>query len=256
MTEAFGPRIRVFSAGRAAAYKALCCIRQAPMLYSGRLETRTRRGRVMIYVVAEPRSEPIHLASARVARPDGRQRHGPGRRDLGDPERRCALRREIYRPALLSTYGARAQPRLLAGPLHRAPGRADRRDRLRQISRYGRRLQTLYDASVSRSRRGPGQHRSQVAAGADPAGLRRALADAARRRLQRRPHRLYRRLRDRRLAGGSLRHPAELKLWLRVRLATLFEHREAIIVGTIVAELPRSLNDALLDPLMLGRRIG
>lgn len=50
--------------------------------------------------------------------------------------------------------------------------------------------------------------------------------------------------------------PAELKVWLRVRLATLFEHREAVITGTIVSEIPRSHNDALLDPLMLGRRIG
>jgi uncharacterized phiE125 gp8 family phage protein len=50
--------------------------------------------------------------------------------------------------------------------------------------------------------------------------------------------------------------PEELKVWLRVRLATLFENREAIIIGTIVNDVPRSLHDALLDPLMLGRRIG
>jgi hypothetical protein len=50
--------------------------------------------------------------------------------------------------------------------------------------------------------------------------------------------------------------PAELKLWLRVRLATLYENREALIVGTVVNEIPRDFNDALLDPLVLGRRIG
>lgn len=59
--------------------------------------------------------------------------------------------------------------------------------------------------------------------------------------------------------GGSPENltviPGELKLWLRIRMATLFEHREAIIAGAQVAEIPRSHNDALLDPLMLGRRI-
>lgn len=50
--------------------------------------------------------------------------------------------------------------------------------------------------------------------------------------------------------------PAELKLWLRRRLATHFEQREDLVVGTNIAEIPRHLCDALLDPLMLGRRIG
>lgn len=52
--------------------------------------------------------------------------------------------------------------------------------------------------------------------------------------------------------------PAELKVWLRIRLATLFENREAIAVETrvSVSVIPRDHNDALLDPLMLGRRIG
>lgn len=50
--------------------------------------------------------------------------------------------------------------------------------------------------------------------------------------------------------------PAELKLWVRARLATVWEHRETLIVGSVVNELPRSTYDALLDPLMLGRRIG
>ncbi len=51
--------------------------------------------------------------------------------------------------------------------------------------------------------------------------------------------------------------PARLKLWMRARIATLFENREAIIVGNIVNEIPRDQSaDALLDSLMLGRRIG
>jgi uncharacterized phiE125 gp8 family phage protein len=50
--------------------------------------------------------------------------------------------------------------------------------------------------------------------------------------------------------------PAELKVWIRARIATCFEMRETIIVGNIVNELPRAAYDALLDPLMLGRRIG
>jgi uncharacterized phiE125 gp8 family phage protein len=50
--------------------------------------------------------------------------------------------------------------------------------------------------------------------------------------------------------------PAELKVWMRQRLATLFENREAIIVGVSVNEIPRAMHDALLDSLVLGRRIG
>lgn len=49
--------------------------------------------------------------------------------------------------------------------------------------------------------------------------------------------------------------PPQLKLWIRRRIATLYEHREEIIVGNIVAELPRDYRDAILDPLVLGRRI-
>ena len=49
--------------------------------------------------------------------------------------------------------------------------------------------------------------------------------------------------------------PAAVKLWMRARLATLYENRETIIVGTIVNELPRADCDAMLDPLILGRRV-
>lgn len=50
--------------------------------------------------------------------------------------------------------------------------------------------------------------------------------------------------------------PPELTLWMRRRVATQNEFREDVISGTIVAEIPRHHCDALLDPLMLGRRIG
>jgi uncharacterized phiE125 gp8 family phage protein len=60
--------------------------------------------------------------------------------------------------------------------------------------------------------------------------------------------------------GGSPENlapiPAVLKLWMRARIATCFENREQIIVGNLVAEIPRSIYDAMLDPLVLGRRIG
>jgi hypothetical protein len=60
--------------------------------------------------------------------------------------------------------------------------------------------------------------------------------------------------------GGSPENlaviPPELKVWLKRRLATMFEHREEIIVGNLVSAVPPDLKaDRLLDPLMLGRRI-
>ena len=48
--------------------------------------------------------------------------------------------------------------------------------------------------------------------------------------------------------------PQNLKLWIASRLATLFENREQIIVGSSVAELPRSYADGLLDELVIGSR--
>jgi len=38
-----------------------------------------------------------------------------------------------------------------------------------------------------------------------------------------------------------------LKQWMKIRIATMYEYREAIIVGTIVAELKRDFIDGLLD---------
>jgi uncharacterized phiE125 gp8 family phage protein len=49
--------------------------------------------------------------------------------------------------------------------------------------------------------------------------------------------------------------PEDLKVWMQMRIATLYENREQLIVGTIVAELPRATVDGLLDPLVLGRRM-
>lgn len=48
--------------------------------------------------------------------------------------------------------------------------------------------------------------------------------------------------------------PRSLKLWMQARIATLYENREQIIVGSIVADLPRAYVDGILDGLMV--RIG
>lgn len=42
--------------------------------------------------------------------------------------------------------------------------------------------------------------------------------------------------------------PDGIKHWMRVRVAQLYEHREAMIAGTIVANVPRDYVDGLLDP--------
>lgn len=46
--------------------------------------------------------------------------------------------------------------------------------------------------------------------------------------------------------------PEPVKQWMRVRIAQLYEHREAIVAGTIVAPLPRDFVDGLLDPYRVG----
>ena len=46
-------------------------------------------------------------------------------------------------------------------------------------------------------------------------------------------------------AAGTI--PAGILQWIRMRVATLYTHREGVITGTIVAELPRSFLDGLLD---------
>jgi hypothetical protein len=50
-------------------------------------------------------------------------------------------------------------------------------------------------------------------------------------------------------AGRRAAVPAVLKQWMKIRVAQWYEHREAIIVGTIVADLKRDFIDGLLDPL-------
>lgn len=48
--------------------------------------------------------------------------------------------------------------------------------------------------------------------------------------------------------------PAELKLWMQARAATLFENREQLVAGNQV-EIPRNFADGLLDSLVCGSRI-
>jgi uncharacterized phiE125 gp8 family phage protein len=49
--------------------------------------------------------------------------------------------------------------------------------------------------------------------------------------------------------------PGQLRLWMQAKLATLYEQREQLITGTIVAKLPRDFTDGLLDSLIIGDRI-
>lgn len=45
--------------------------------------------------------------------------------------------------------------------------------------------------------------------------------------------------------------PETLKCWMQVRVGTMYEHRESIIVGNIVSELSRNFIDSLLDDLVV-----
>lgn len=47
--------------------------------------------------------------------------------------------------------------------------------------------------------------------------------------------------------------PVPVKTWIKVRVATLYEQREATVVGSgvSVAEMPRSFVDGLLDPYVI-----
>jgi uncharacterized phiE125 gp8 family phage protein len=49
--------------------------------------------------------------------------------------------------------------------------------------------------------------------------------------------------------------PGALLTWMEARIATLFENREQIITGTIVAALPRDHADGMLDDLVIGTRL-
>jgi uncharacterized phiE125 gp8 family phage protein len=50
--------------------------------------------------------------------------------------------------------------------------------------------------------------------------------------------------------------PANLKVWMNARLATLYENREQLITGTIVQPLPRDFADGLLDSLRVANFFG
>lgn len=52
---------------------------------------------------------------------------------------------------------------------------------------------------------------------------------------------------------GTPTTPGAIKFWILVRVATLYEHRETIVVGQSVAEMPRSFVDCLLDPYRIVR---
>jgi uncharacterized phiE125 gp8 family phage protein len=49
--------------------------------------------------------------------------------------------------------------------------------------------------------------------------------------------------------------PPQFVTWMHARIATLYEQREQIITGTIVATLPHAFADGLLDDLIVGRSL-
>lgn len=53
--------------------------------------------------------------------------------------------------------------------------------------------------------------------------------------------------------GNAAAVPQPIKAWMLLAIATWYGQREAIITGTIVAELPRSFWDGLLDPYRIPR---
>lgn len=56
-------------------------------------------------------------------------------------------------------------------------------------------------------------------------------------------------------AAHQAGQPALLREWMHAHVATMFEHRESVITGTIVSALPTPFVDGLLDPLVVGRRL-
>jgi uncharacterized phiE125 gp8 family phage protein len=49
--------------------------------------------------------------------------------------------------------------------------------------------------------------------------------------------------------------PAALKVWMEANAATLYDQRSQLIIGTIVAQLPRTFSDGLLDDLVIAGRL-
>ena len=56
-------------------------------------------------------------------------------------------------------------------------------------------------------------------------------------------------------AENQAGQPQTVKLWMHARLATLFENREQIVVGSTVADLPRAYVDGILDELVVHDRV-
>lgn len=47
--------------------------------------------------------------------------------------------------------------------------------------------------------------------------------------------------------------PADIKSWMKLRVADMYEHRQEIVEGHIVQEIPRKYVDGLLDRYKVGR---
>lgn len=55
--------------------------------------------------------------------------------------------------------------------------------------------------------------------------------------------------------GAAAAVPESIRSWILLAIGTLYSQREAIITGTIVAELPRTFWDGLLDPHRVWRAL-
>jgi uncharacterized phiE125 gp8 family phage protein len=53
------------------------------------------------------------------------------------------------------------------------------------------------------------------------------------------------------VSAGWEQCPADLKSWLRVRIGTLYEQREAFTIGPNSRDMPRTFVDCLLDPYVI-----
>lgn len=55
--------------------------------------------------------------------------------------------------------------------------------------------------------------------------------------------------------GAAAEVPESIRSWILLSVGTLYSQREAIVTGTIVAELPRGFWDGLLDPHRIWRAL-
>lgn len=53
--------------------------------------------------------------------------------------------------------------------------------------------------------------------------------------------------------GAATAVPQDIKHWVLLTVGTLYAQREALVTGTIVAEIPRAFCDGLLDPYLILR---